>query len=196
MNGSTRSRHLMIAAALSQFIAAGSLGSVQFIVDQPLISVDRNTVAPLVVVIVNDGADTVYLNGITIGIDGSTTTADTQPFFDRATLALAPGSSWAGSIADLSANADAALGDIFGKVELIGGPLPTSSDSLGEQFIGISVESPFDLSGDDLLGIQDLLVLIGEWGACPMPPDTCAADLDQDGVVGVSDLLLLLDVIF
>ena len=51
------------------------------------------------------------------------------------------------------------------------------------QFFGL-------LDGDGSVGIADLLILLGGWGACPPPP--CPADLDGDGSVGIADLLLLL----
>jgi hypothetical protein len=43
-----------------------------------------------------------------------------------------------------------------------------------------------DLTGDDMVNVADLLVLLGSWG------DAGEADLDGDGMVGVADLLLLL----
>jgi hypothetical protein len=45
-----------------------------------------------------------------------------------------------------------------------------------------------DLGGSGDVGIEDLLVVLGAWGACV----GCPADLDGDGVVTVSDLLALL----
>ena len=41
---------------------------------------------------------------------------------------------------------------------------------------------------DKVVGVGDLLILLGDWGSCP----GCPADLDCDGVVGVTDLLVLL----
>jgi len=51
--------------------------------------------------------------------------------------------------------------------------------------------TPGDLDGDDVVGVSDLLILLGAWGACDNPDD-CPADFDEDGTVGVSDLLTLL----
>ncbi len=51
---------------------------------------------------------------------------------------------------------------------------------------------PGDIDGDGLVGVKDLLLLLGSWGDCPDPPKKCPADLDGDGVVGVADLLILL----
>ncbi len=45
-----------------------------------------------------------------------------------------------------------------------------------------------DIDGDGVIGVSDLLILLGSWGACP----GCPADLDCDGVAGVGDLLMVL----
>jgi len=50
---------------------------------------------------------------------------------------------------------------------------------------------PADLNCDGVVNVSDLLILLGDWGACT-EPDACPADLNDDGVVNVSDLLLLL----
>ena len=47
---------------------------------------------------------------------------------------------------------------------------------------------PWDLDGNNDVGVGDLLVLLGAWGANPGHP----ADFDGNGAVGVSDLLALL----
>lgn len=52
--------------------------------------------------------------------------------------------------------------------------------------------TPADLNGDGVVDVIDLLILLGDWGACPPPPDACPGDLDQDGSVDVLDLLDLL----
>ncbi len=44
-----------------------------------------------------------------------------------------------------------------------------------------------DLDGDCIVGVADLLILLGEWGQRDSP-----ADLNGDGIVGVKDLLILL----
>jgi glucose/arabinose dehydrogenase len=49
-----------------------------------------------------------------------------------------------------------------------------------------------DLDGDGVVGINDLLLLLAAWGACPAPPADCPADLNGDGTVGITDLLRLL----
>ena len=50
---------------------------------------------------------------------------------------------------------------------------------------------PADLVVDGVVGVKDLLFLLGTWGPCPKQGD-CPADLVVDGVVGVKDLLFLL----
>jgi hypothetical protein len=49
-----------------------------------------------------------------------------------------------------------------------------------------------DLDGDGIVGVGDLLILLGAWGPCPDPPAACPADLDGNGEADVGDLLLLL----
>ena len=47
---------------------------------------------------------------------------------------------------------------------------------------------PGDINGDGLVGIDDLLELLSNYGPCPC----CASDLDGSGVVDVDDLLTLI----
>ena len=48
-----------------------------------------------------------------------------------------------------------------------------------------------DLDGDNIVGISDFLMLLGEWGPCANCND-CPADLDNDCTVGINDFLTLL----
>ena len=48
-----------------------------------------------------------------------------------------------------------------------------------------------DLNEDCVVGVKDLLLLLGTWGPCPKQGD-CPADFDNSGDVGVKDLLILL----
>ena len=50
---------------------------------------------------------------------------------------------------------------------------------------------PADLNGDCVVGVKDLLILLGNWGPCD-ECNNCPADLVVDCVVGVKDLLFLL----
>ena len=47
---------------------------------------------------------------------------------------------------------------------------------------------PADTNGDELVDVLDLLVVLGDWGACP----GCPSDTNGDGVVDVLDLLEVL----
>ncbi len=49
-----------------------------------------------------------------------------------------------------------------------------------------------DVDGDGLVGVGDLLILLGAWGPCPQCPPSCPADFDGDCQVAVTDLLILL----
>ncbi|MDP6479300.1 MAG: hypothetical protein QGI75_04585 [Phycisphaerales bacterium] len=46
-------------------------------------------------------------------------------------------------------------------------------------------DCPEDVDGDGLIGVDDVLMIIGAWGPC----SGCAADVDGDGAVDVDDLL-------
>ena len=62
----------------------------------------------------------------------------------------------------------------------------TSKDANGD---GIPDECCVgDIDGDGVVGVKDLLDLLGAWGPNPLHP----ADFNGDGFVGVSDLLTLL----
>ena len=50
---------------------------------------------------------------------------------------------------------------------------------------------PGDIDGDGIVGVSDLLFLLGNWGPCADCND-CPADLDGDCSVGVADFLILL----
>ena len=50
-----------------------------------------------------------------------------------------------------------------------------------------------DLNDDGIVGINDFLILLAEWGPCADPcPPFCLGDIDENCDVGISDLLLLL----
>jgi hypothetical protein len=54
-----------------------------------------------------------------------------------------------------------------------------------------TVGLPNDLNGDGIVGMVDLLALLGVWGACS-DCGACPADFDGDCAVGVGDLLIIL----
>ena len=45
-----------------------------------------------------------------------------------------------------------------------------------------------DLNGDGLVNIDDMLIVIGQWGPC----DGCVADINETGVVNIDDLLIVI----
>ena len=62
-----------------------------------------------------------------------------------------------------------------------------SSDADGDG-IPDECQCDADLDGDGTVGVSDLLVVLAEWGPCPL----CQGDLDADGHVGVNDLLVVI----
>ena len=57
---------------------------------------------------------------------------------------------------------------------------------------GIEVEEstcPADITGDGTVGVNDMLVVIDQWGAC----EGCSGDLNSTGDVNIVDLLILID---
>jgi hypothetical protein len=51
-----------------------------------------------------------------------------------------------------------------------------------------AIPCPADVNGDDLVNANDLLAVIGAWGACA----GCPADVNNDGSVNVTDLLTVI----
>ena len=49
-----------------------------------------------------------------------------------------------------------------------------------------------DLDGNGSVDVEDLALLLDQWGPCPAPCAACPADLDTDGLVGITDFLMLL----
>ncbi|MCH2135564.1 MAG: FG-GAP repeat protein [Phycisphaerales bacterium] len=47
---------------------------------------------------------------------------------------------------------------------------------------------PGDTNADQTVGVDDILTIIAQWGACP----DCGGDVTQDGHVGVDDILLVI----
>jgi hypothetical protein len=51
---------------------------------------------------------------------------------------------------------------------------------------------PADIDADGVVGVRDFLVMLAEWGPCPVAPGCCRADVNGDGQVGIGDFLLLI----
>ncbi|HRP63600.1 MAG TPA: hypothetical protein PK400_09930 [Phycisphaerales bacterium] len=62
----------------------------------------------------------------------------------------------------------------------------TNAGPMGIEITRISCDA--DLNNSGAVDVQDLLILLGSWGAC----SGCAADLNNSGAVDVQDLLILL----
>ncbi len=86
----------------------------------------------------------------------------------------------------------AAAGPDAGKLRAHSGVPPGGDLGIGAALNGIQVRKiespPGDLDGDGIVGVTDLLQLLGAWGECV----ACPEDLDGDDRVGVTDLLFLL----
>jgi len=66
-----------------------------------------------------------------------------------------------------------------------------STPDLVEGFMCLTVSAlgcPPDLTGDGMIGFDDLHIVLSTWGPCP----GCLGDIDGDGMVGFSDLLIIL----
>jgi len=76
-----------------------------------------------------------------------------------------------------------------------GHALPDSEFDLAFDFMQFQLipsAEAADLNCDGFVNVQDLLAVIGSWGACPKGQSTCAGDLNSDGIVNVADLLLVI----
>ncbi len=49
-----------------------------------------------------------------------------------------------------------------------------------------------DVDGNGMVGINDFLQVLADWGSCPALPAPCETDYDRDGVVGINDFLISL----
>ena len=67
--------------------------------------------------------------------------------------------------------------------------VPEPTIYVGVPFSGAAA-MPGDVTGDGVVGIDDLLAVLAAWGSCA--ERVCPADGDGDGLVGASDLLIVL----
>jgi hypothetical protein len=71
---------------------------------------------------------------------------------------------------------------------------PAGNSDAGESYVVFSPVVRGDLDTDGSVGIVDFLMLLGDWGPCPVScPPYCPGDLDGDCSVGIEDFFLLLD---
>lgn len=57
----------------------------------------------------------------------------------------------------------------------------------------LSADCAADIDIDGQVSVGDLLILLAQWGPCPVDCDmSCGGDIDGSGVVDVEDLLILL----
>lgn len=61
-------------------------------------------------------------------------------------------------------------------------------EGLGDIII-INPPTPGDANGDGVVNIQDILVIIADWGTCT---ENCAGDVNADGDVNILDILLVI----
>jgi len=78
---------------------------------------------------------------------------------------------------------------IEGNHALIGAPW-TQPDGYAELFIGMTEDCGClaDIDEDEVINVNDLLIIISEWGSTNSP-----ADISTNGIVDVSDLLIVID---
>lgn len=74
-----------------------------------------------------------------------------------------------------------------------GDPLFDARDYPGPMFVTIDpLPCAADIIDDGLVNTDDLILLIGSWGRCPVPPTLCPGDITGNGVVNTDDLLFVI----
>ena len=94
---------------------------------------------------------------------------------------------------------DGAAVDVFGISVAISGTTTVvgahrdddNGTNSGSAYLFDASSCPWDLDDNAVVGVPDLLALLGSWGPCP-PKGDCPADFDNSSDVGVKDLLILL----
>ena len=68
----------------------------------------------------------------------------------------------------------------------------TSATAAGNAITVTPGTHPGDVNGDGHVNIDDLLLVINAWGACPPAPAACPADVNHDAAVNIDDLLMVI----
>ena len=63
-------------------------------------------------------------------------------------------------------------------------------DGLQGWVVEFEIDLPADVNNDGVVGVDDLLMIINDWGPCMI---FCPADINDDGVVDVNDLLAVIE---
>ena len=85
-------------------------------------------------------------------------------------------------------------GSMWGVYSFLGpGRVLLSNMQSGLHVVSVEPFGPGDADGDGEVGIQDFLLVIGNWGECPDPcPPLCPGDVDGDCEVGIEDFLIVI----
>ncbi len=71
--------------------------------------------------------------------------------------------------------------------------LDNDGDGLYDGEDGDCIICPADLTGDDVVNIDDIFAVLGLWGNCPDPcPPYCDGDLTEDCMVNIDDIFAIL----
>jgi hypothetical protein len=79
----------------------------------------------------------------------------------------------------------------------LGPPSPSSSLSIRPNLVLKKPQIPGDITGDGIVNIDELLMIVNFWGPCPALPQPCDADIhpppNGNGVVNIDDLLQVIN---
>ena len=144
MEGKMKSlkRLLLPSVAMAAFLAAGTAAKADPItidLDSPYQTSADGTTVTFDATIINNSADTIYLNGDSFNVDSPLTLNDAD-FWDNAPILLAPDSS-SGDIALFTVTIPdgTALGLYTGSFEILGGDTPDGEDVVGAADFDVEV---------------------------------------------------------
>ncbi len=148
-----------------QFGFSVSVGDSLFVIGTPLNDIAGSA----------SGSAYIFAREGGVPVQQSRLTATDAAADDRLGLAVAAGDGRAVVGAPFDDDSGASSGSVY--VFEIGGPCANGC--------------PGDINDDNMVDTQDLLSLLGVWGACP-PEGECPLDLDGSGAMDVGDLLIIL----